>query len=709
VRRRRAALACAALACAALLGALAAAPGATASPAAQRLAPQPLELVSQKLDVAVDSSVELTVRIPPVLLSQIDSGALERAQLVVTSHERVQSRSRLDDAVSGGAMPDVIDSVRRVLRGPSTPPPPAPPANELFAAADGAVGITLAVETATRTRDALQLSNPGLVPITVELRVNGDEALASVLTFINRLPASDNEQIAPLGVSLAAGTTGDVALGNTEDPSAIVVTDDTRTEIETLISALNSSENPAFVSVPAALIADLGSTEPALAARLTDALARHTLLAGPRWPLNPSAAAEAGKQPLYTDWLRRGEDASVDAGFDPTRAVVLHSGPLGDPAALMLRNLGGRLVLLTSEQFDALQGARSDLDTSGTFSLTTNAAPTLDALVVDRRAAAFLDQPSDDATRYLDTVYVVADMIARRSELSVDGLQPSRHTVLLGNSALGVPDPGQLDALTAMIETTTALEMVGPDRVVSRTEPSADDGGQVSFELPDSVAGDDARRLTERVAQAEALRSEAAAVTSMLTDGDSRSPRWTDGLSVFPSTAFTDEQIAERDAQLRGEFAAILGAVQLPAGYTFNLAGQRSVIRIRLTNNDAQPLRVRVRMSTNKLLFPEQDQIETLPPNATTEVEVPVQTRSGGKFPVALEVFTPAAGNVRVGAPVYLTAKVNALNGRGTAVSRIGIALLALWWARTAWHTRAKRRQAAMSSEPAPAGTLPGS
>ncbi len=708
MRRRLATL----LAGAPLAVLIAAAPNGPASTAAaQRVAAQPLELVGQKLDVAVDSTVDLTVRIPSGLLGQIDTGELARAQLSITSHERVQSRERLNDAITNGEMPNVIDSVRRVLRGPSTPPPPAPPANELFATADGTVTITLAVETETRTREALQLSNPGLVPITVELRANGDdEPLASLLTFINRLPASDNEQIAPLGVAIAMGATSDVLLGNTEDPSAIVITDDTRTEIETLISALNSSTATAWVSVPAGLIADLDATEPALAEQLTDALAQHTLLAGPRWPLSPSAAAEAGQQGLYTDWLRRGEDAAVDAGFDPSRAVVLPSGPLSDPAALMLRNLGGRLVLLTPAQFDALPGARADIDSSGIVSLATNDTPTLDALVVDRRVADYLDTPSTAKNRYLDTVYVVADMLARRAELVDDERQPSRHTVLLADNALGVPDPEQLAALTALIDGTAGLEMVEPDSVALRTEPAANNGQPASVELADSVAADDARRLTARVTQAEALRSEAAAVATMLPEGDGRSTRWTDGLNVLASTAFSDEQIAERDLQLRGEFAAILGAVQLPAGFSFNLAGQRSVIRVRLTNNDSQPLHVRVRMSSSKLIFPDGDQLATLPPNSTTEVNVPVVTRSGGKFPVALEVFTPAAGNVRLGAPVFLTAKVNALNGRGTTVSRIGLALLALWWARSAWRSRATRRHTAtMSTDPASAGTLPSS
>jgi hypothetical protein len=672
---------------------------------------QAIELVTQQLDVAADGGISVTVTLPTTVVAAVTDGSLDRPQLVITSYERIDDVSAFDSIVQAGELPGTIDSVSLPLL-PIPAVCPGAAAGSIIATTT-ALPISVPIETDTKTRDALQMSNPGLVPVTVEVRErNNDEPVAALVTFVHRLPAADNETTPPLGVTVAMGPTGNVLLGDTADPSAIVITDDTRAELRRLVRALDASTVPATVSVPAGLIADLDADDPELADELMAALDGHTLVATPRWPLDPAAAAEAGQQQLYGDWLRRGEDAAGDAGVTTTRAATVLNGPISGASAVLLRNLGTRLLLLGADRLDEIAGdSRADIATTGTIELTTAGEPTLQALVTDRRSAAYLAGDTATSSPYLDTIYAVAGMLAQRAELLNDGSDPAEHTVLIGTADASVPDADRLQALTEMVTTTSALDVVGLDTVVDRTDRNAVGG---AVELPERAALDASQQLLERIDEANLLRLEAAAVTSVLMAGDDRSARWTDGLNVFPSTAFSDAQIRERATELRREFAAIFANIQLPAGYSFNLAGPETEIRIRLTNLDSRPVRVRVRMSSNKLLFPKGDQIEELPANSVTEIVVPVVTRSGGKFPVGLEVFTPTAENVRIGPTVILTANVNALNGRGTTVSRVALVLLAIWWIRHAWRTRRKKRHDAAEAQPderspAVATTLPDS
>ena len=67
------------------------------------------------------------------------------------------------------------------------------------------------LETTTRTPTALQLAQPGLYPVVIELRDAG-AVLAELLTFIHRLPSATDVQEVPLPVAIAMTTTAPVVL-----------------------------------------------------------------------------------------------------------------------------------------------------------------------------------------------------------------------------------------------------------------------------------------------------------------------------------------------------------------------------------------------------------------------------------------------------------------------------------------------------------------
>ena len=129
-----------------------------------------------------------------------------------------------------------------------------------------------------------------------------------------------------------------------------------------------------------------------------------------------------------------------------------------------------------------------------------------------------------------------------------------------------------------------------------------------------------------------------------------------------------------------------------------------------LKNTNTIPLKVRVRLSSPKLVAPSRDQVVELAPGAFTEVKIDIRARSNGRFPAALELFTPS-GDVRLAAPVPITASITALSGLGNLVTGAALLVLLSWWLRNLRKNR-RARIAAEASHHHPATqatTLPDS
>ena len=119
--------------------------------------------------------------------------------------------------------------------------------------------------------------------------------------------------------------------------------------------------------------------------------------------------------------------------------------------------------------------------------------------------------------------------------------------------------------------------------------------------------------------------------------------------------------------------------VAAPVSTTFTLGARASSIRLALRNDSDSDLRVRVRLTSSKLRFPEGESVFTLTALATTSIEIPVEARSNGRFPVTIQLLTPD-GDLPVSRPTVFTARVNALAGLGQLVTGIALLLLAAWW-----------------------------
>lgn len=659
---------------AALTGALLTAGFLGVAPAPFAVAAGQLILVSQDFNIAADGTLRFVVEFP----DDVHVAALPNATIVVTAHRAIASREAVADALEG-TLTRSADSVDL-------------PIAQLTRITANSVQGVVQLESTTRTPESLQLSQPGLYPLTLEVR-DGNEVIAELITFVNRLPepGSSTSSSDDLRVALAMRTTTPVRLDGAGD---VIIDDDVVNELTHLahvLDAIEATDVPATISVPPALLAALTANDQIeLADRLAAGLSRHELLSAPRLPLDASQAANAGQQALYTEWLRDGDDILAAAVASPSvRTITFVESPIDQGGAALHRDLGSRLLVIPSDLYDQLPGSLgASTDTSQLVTIEVADGVRMDATIPDRHASDLLATDTDQPA--LTAISVVADLLAARQEMIENEEIPSRRGITLATPNLALPPTTTLGAIVELLDTTPGLNATTLEHIAVRTDQLAIDGDLVIVGLPATVSD----ALAVRLAPVASLRVEATAMASMLPTQDPRLAEWTRAIDQLPTSALTDAQVTLIIGDLQQQFRAIRESVEIPPGFSFTLTGRRTTVPIKMRNSSDNPLTVRVRLTSSKLLFPGGDQIVTLPPQAFFDVEIPIEVRTNGRFPVTLEVFTPN-GTLHIAPPVRLTARVNAISGLGNLVTGALLLVVMTWWARHVrqnWRRRAAQK-----------------
>jgi hypothetical protein len=105
-----------------------------------------------------------------------------------------------------------------------------------------------------------------------------------------------------------------------------------------------------------------------------------------------------------------------------------------------------------------------------------------------------------------------------------------------------------------------------------------------------------------------------------------------------------------------------------------------------------------VRITSEKLRFPDGEELRLTLEPGLNELEVPVETVTSGDARILITVTSPdgrldlAGGSVNV--------RSTAISGLGLVVSLVSLAVLLTWWLRTIIRVRRSRRAATVSSTP---------
>ena len=627
-----------------------------------------LGLVAQTFNVAADGTIDFTIELP----SMIGLESAPDATLVITSYSQVDGRDDVASAI-GGALPRSLDSLDLSVAALEHPTP-----TQLRA--------VVPLETDTRSADRLQLSQSGVYPLMIEV-YEGSEVLAELLTFVHRLPTADEGYEAEIPLAMVVATEEPVML---DADMNVTVDDDALDELAALADVLEASAIPMTVRVPPALLAalpDAGPEGAALAERLRPLLRRNDLISAPSLPLDPSLAASAGQQALYTQWLRDGEDILGDvAATSSSSNIAIVDEPLSQAGGALLRDLGARLLVLPVALYDDLPGTLGGFtDSSQLVQIEVNPGVTVDAAVVDRAIDNTLAR--ETSTPVLTAINTTADLLAMRQQIEDGGGDPRRHGITLATPDLSLPPSATVAAITDLLAITPGLRPTSLADLSVSTDQLLNDGREAIVGLPTEVEGS----IADRAALSASLALEAASVVSMLPAEDPRSTEWAYLAGILPTSALTDERVATIRDVLRYQYATILNSIVLPEHFSFTLTGRRSEVPVKLRNTSDTALTVKVQMSSPKLLFPDPPQLVTVEPGGYGEVNIRIEARTNGSFGVSLEVLTPT-GDVAIGPPVPLTATVTALSGLGNLVTGALLLVLLTWWVR---HVRQNRRKRA--------------
>lgn len=599
-------------------------------------------------------------------LSGRDPASTSTTNLVITSYRPVRSRQEVRDAVDG-KLPSTIDTVIVDV-------------SNLRNIETGRVDVAVPIEIGVRTKEALQMSASGLYPISIGLQEN-KTVTSQVVTFVERL-AQDLAAPLPtenLNLSLTGLLDAPVSL---QPDTTTSIDEKSRASIVDLLTTLEGSPSlPISIAIRPELIEALGRStdeDAALLARLQAVTSLH-LVPSTYVDVLPDRLVATDRAQVFTDQLRLGEDV-LTSGL-PTRPVERDSwiqpSALFSGGAQLLRNLGLRTVVLLGE---------SQRTTAGGISLFAESTRLVELSLAnrDRMTAGLADiNLSNALTRgsnepkggaYLVAQQILAELKMLRFELVDRNETTTGRGVILATDTGELPSNALVTALTSTLASQPDISFVPLDELLNSMTVSVMDGLPVSIDLPATEAFDDPSdaSITE-------FANRVAGYATMLPDGDERPVLWQKVVNVLPSRTLTSAQMDAYIVAVDTQLAALGASIVSPTATTFTLGGRDSSIRLSLRNDNATDLIVRIRLSSAKLTLPNDEQVLSLPAGTTTSVEIPVTAKSNGRFPVYLQLLTPA-GDIPIGPPAVFTARVNALAGLGQLFSGIGLLLLLSWW-----------------------------
>ncbi|MGD9701516.1 MAG: hypothetical protein AB7Q42_24025 [Acidimicrobiia bacterium] len=630
--------------------------------AAQDVPGLALHLVSQPMTVAPNGDL--------VVVLGVDGELPVDAELVVTTYQLAASRDAVRAAVeqNGGIANDL-------LRFPVS----AIPRDD-----DGNLVVTIGTETDPGDASRIRLRNPGLYPLSLDIRLADDDPLASLVTFVER--TGDDAITETIGAT--AVLTFDAA-PSLQATGLLQIPPEVRPRLDALISLLEQSPVPLSVSVRPEVLDSLSqSGDPADAerlARLDEAVGtRHELLVAPYISMNPGTAVAAGLQETFTEQLRLGEDelseALPSAELERSTWVVTSGIDLGGVS--FLRDLGVRRLVVDDKAMGSTVERPGEL--AGVRSSTNEVIP---ALVADATFEAALTS-GGGPDPVLTAHHLVAELIALGIEQEqvtlFDPTFPARG-VALTVGAFDDIDPTLFLLVAELIDDTARVEPETASSVLRTLERSTDDD-QIAVVRTTTIDPEPTITLADLIAR---VTAGVETTVPMLPENDPRPTRWRSLLRMMPADNLSERQQRSYVLQLDGEVGDVRSSVTVqPQSGIVNLGGRRSKIPLTLVNTSDIPLTVVVRLSSPgpKITFPDGDQ--TVEVTGRMRIEIPVESRTNGRSPVTVQLFTPLGGSVLTG-PEQFTVQATALTGLGQVVTAAFVLILISWWIQ---HARAARR-----------------
>lgn len=632
------------------------------------------------------SYFSMSLQLSRVLLESIDA----ETRLVLTSHRPVSTRQEVRSAALGD-LPRIIDAVSYPL---------ADLLEGSFASVSGRIDLAVRTEIAVRSNDGLQMSATGVYPLTIDIE-QSDERILRLVSFIERLgpnsfSPTDESRI---GLALVGRISPTISSHLAEGTDTI--SDRARQLLTEWADLLERRPAlPASIALQPEFLDAIGRSSPVdqeALIRLQRA-ASFDVMSTTFVSMDPTDADRHQLSNIFTRQLRLGEStlASLFPARDTTRRSWLLSKPVSSGGARFLADLGFRNVVLTGEATEIEELDGIPVDATRLIELEYSDDGSMMAAVADLDFASALETGSSHPVggERLIAHQILAELRILHSELAeAEGNEDSR-ALVLSTTTGDMPSSAMVEALFDVVSRDSRFGFTKLDEALMLmigTEPAD------RFTLTDRLDEPSSYPASAVLgATVHSIESAVDAFASALPRTDDRIRTWRRVVDVLPDNRLSPGARLELTESVRRQAQDLAANVVPPASTTFTLGGRDSPIRFSIRNDGPTDLDVLVRLRSSKLRLPEGDKIVSLAARTSTSVEFAVNARSNGRFPVSLQLLTPE-GDVLLGPPVTLTARVNAIAGLGQLVTGIALLFLMSWWANH-FRRQYRRRQAVSES-----------
>lgn len=642
-----------------------------------------LRLAAQTDWVAPESTFRLALTI---------DGAIEPdTQLALRFYNRVSGRIRFSQSIEGSGLGTPIQPLLAPLPLETIPRDPS-----------GRLIVDVPVSATSTPENGIRLTSPGVYPVSVAITDVAGREIDSFITHLIRLPDTE----AP-GPTLAVSLVVPIHASPTHQPDGTVVfPDGDLSRIDNIVQAIGAYPSLPMTVVPTPETIDalntLGSSSDADSNRfasLTSAL--KSAVAGREVLTAPYVRLDMGSW-LHSDMVQ-GITAQLDQGASTVSGIL--GSPLSDQTWIVDRTVtpevldllvsrGVEQLVISSDLLADPPTQWSDVSFTNTFDVATANDDLMRAAVADTELSERLTSTSDPVL--------------------------NAHLALADLAVLYFDRPSRPRGIALALPTDTTIPQATLDTLFNALNGNRSDPDTASRKIIGAVSVDDLFRVTDPAGEngvasgneqvlVREYEAEAPLELSALKSGLITANQQLDGFRSMvgeapAALAPLENQIliagargltlSQSEAFLDGvvnRITEIAGGVAAPPKQVVTLTARSAKIPLAIDNHLEYPVRVRVHLDSDKLIFPDSDVIDvTLPAAGTTRLEIAVEARASGAFPVEVSVTSPddslSLGSAR------LTVRSTAISGLGLALS-IGAGLfLAAWWLRNYRTTRRARR-----------------
>ena len=569
------------------------------------------------------------------------------------------------------------------------------PLDALPTSADGGRLFTIPLQDPAAPRDSnrVRITLPrsaaaGVYPVEIELRdpETGDSHAGFITHLVATSPAANSEPIAePLRLSWVWHIADDPAIRANGMPSpSFIAAVSPFGRLATIADLLKAARGVPLVLAPGPETVSSwqlsGSDDRAIADGI-DAVRSsaqlNQVLAGSYVPINGPSLLAAGLEADAVTELRVGTatlNATLNTVVSPR---TVNASPL-DAAFLEKLFLNGveKLVLSPKQLLEPDVVAR--FTPALPFAVESNGR-TFTAVTTSPELRALLATDGSPALRAQNLLAGLAVVALEQPNLA--------RGVVLDTARRWNPDPEVIEPVLDGLLSNPLIEAVSLDDLLAAVPPEETEDGPVVRRIAPVTSDSPSVDPTAFLATSARLNG----LASMVGAADPSVEKGRESLLTSLTSAWTGgvgrKQAAARLVDVDTSIDAVTAKVSTPAARSVTVTSRRAGIPVSILNETGRDVRVRLRLKSNKLKFPDgNDRVLTLAPDNTT-VHFAVESRASGTFPLGV-VLTSEDGALSLGRARY-TVRSTVVSGVGVIITISAILFLAFWWIT---HWRRSRR-----------------